>query len=445
MRPSTLGNCVENVANLAAVTIGRAKYKVDSILDSTKLRYIIPPAVLQISDDVISSIQQDVRSAGHTVGAYLNSLDRGNTARHGDNRAPFPNNAYPKLVALDLDFTVWQGWLHEHFGKGQNASWPIEDNLDCIDFWTIQDRSNRNNSISLFPDVAGIITDLAARGVQIAVVSRNTNKALCDRALWHFQALDPFTNKFKSIINFVNYDEVYNRVTFKMLWNSGLTWGAFHDGLAIWRRNKYIIVHPGLDNRLLPKPKFIGWVGTNAANMQRYRNGERRLDHSRPARWGYGLYITDDPAVAHFFAFWARNPAEGMFVCAMYVWDGNVFDDIWVPDDDKIQTDNNNWEPRDVALKQEQRDSILANKYGIQKPYILFARHPRMNGMQIQGARFNEMVVYPQLQDSLFFSPWAAPVQEFRPDPTFSFEQVIRKWRIHVPNETVFTEHIQKD
>ncbi|KAF8653619.1 hypothetical protein AX16_003771 [Volvariella volvacea WC 439] len=115
-----------------------------------------------------------------------------------------------KLIAFELDYTLWHGRLDKkYWGKGRGASFVIEDNLELVDGWVIRDKSDENNYITLHRDVPGIIHDIHKRGIQIAVVSRNTSKNLCDRALWHYKANDKH-DETQPIISLVTYDEVKN-------------------------------------------------------------------------------------------------------------------------------------------------------------------------------------------------------------------------------------------
>ncbi|KAF8835569.1 hypothetical protein BDN67DRAFT_975151 [Paxillus ammoniavirescens] len=117
-----------------------------------------------------------------------------------------------KLVAFELDYTLWSGRLDEkHFGKGRGASNVIQDNLELVrpHNRVIRDRSDDRNYIVLFPDVPDILNDILKRGIKIAVTSHNSSKALCDRALWHYKANDK-DDRPQSIISLVTYDEVGN-------------------------------------------------------------------------------------------------------------------------------------------------------------------------------------------------------------------------------------------
>ncbi|KIK95087.1 hypothetical protein PAXRUDRAFT_407756 [Paxillus rubicundulus Ve08.2h10] len=116
---------------------------------------------------------------------------------------------YPRLIALDTDWTIFRGWLDQKtWGKGQGASSTIEDNIQAVDEWVLRDKSNHNHTITLGRDVPKIVTDILKNGAKLAIVSRNTSKAL---ALWYFKATDPKTGKKKPIIHMAKFDEVYNK------------------------------------------------------------------------------------------------------------------------------------------------------------------------------------------------------------------------------------------
>jgi len=89
-------------------------------------------------------------------------------------------------------------------------------------------------------------------------------------------------------------------VTFQKVSNpsNGLTWDDYQRGLKIWRGNQRIRRHmlgEGLDP--LPNRKLIGYVGTDYDTGQRYMLGMRRLKSDRPSRWGWGMYVADNPMV----------------------------------------------------------------------------------------------------------------------------------------------------
>lgn len=116
---------------------------------------------------------------------------------------------YPKLVALDTDGTIFTGELNQKvWGKGPKASQKLTDNVEQVDDFCLRDKSNHANQIHLNKDIPRIVTDILQNGASLAIVSRNTSKALCDRALYYFKAIDPKTGEKKSIIDMVRYDEV---------------------------------------------------------------------------------------------------------------------------------------------------------------------------------------------------------------------------------------------
>ncbi|KAF5384466.1 hypothetical protein D9757_006409 [Collybiopsis confluens] len=182
---------------------------------------------------------------------------------------------FPKLVALDTDGTIFTGRLdQEVWGKGFKAAQKLADNIHKVDDFTLEDRSNNDNKIRMNPDIPRIVTDILRNGASLAIVSRNTSKALCDRALYYFHADDPQTGESKSIIKYVRYDEVVDEPQsehFKRIqgWSkydytdmvlfddeapkdvsdlgvvvvdcptsTGLTWQSYEKGIARWTEKK---------------------------------------------------------------------------------------------------------------------------------------------------------------------------------------------------------------
>jgi len=76
-----------------------------------------------------------------------------------------------------------------------------------------------------------------------------------------------------------------------------MTDADFFEGCAVWNRNKDIRCQLPFNNPGLTQARQIGWVGTDRATAQRYAEGKRRLKSSRPSRWGWGLYVADDPSM----------------------------------------------------------------------------------------------------------------------------------------------------
>ncbi|KAK7693428.1 hypothetical protein QCA50_002996 [Cerrena zonata] len=361
---------------------------------------------------------------------------------------------YPKLVALDTDWTIFWGWLDEKkWGKGGGAYSKVEDNIAKVNYWDIQDLSNPKNKCGMYADIPRIISDILQNQAKIAIVSRNTSKAMCDRALWHWTVPDA-SGQQRPLIELVDYDEVYNLdktthfrkikdwsgidysdmilyddeainnttemmlgVTFQVSRDQkGLTWANYQEGLDTWRRNK-AIYSPwhGLQLDLYPKKKFLGYSGMDLETIKLLEAGGRRHDRKEAARWGFAMYVADDPAIAKYFSDWIKKTAFGTqaqtIVCAIYARDGDIFDNmnkIWVPDDIKLQTNVNCGDEFKIGWSQEDRDRQVA-AWGVKKPYVLFSRHPNMGNYWGRfpvpnNGRWNEMVIYPQVQENLILT-----------------------------------------
>ncbi|THU80938.1 hypothetical protein K435DRAFT_972556 [Dendrothele bispora CBS 962.96] len=392
---------------------------------------------------------------------------------------------YPKLVALDTDWTLFWGWLDQKtWGKGRGAYSPVEDNIVKANYWEVQDQSNPKNKCGMYADVPRIIQDILKNGAQIAIVSRNTSKAMCDRALWYMKVNDEHGNE-KSIIDLVKYDEVYNSdktvhfaaikgwsgfdysdmilyddeainntvemmlgVTFQVSRDQkGLTWDNYQEGLAMWRRNKEIM-SPYLGNNpaSYPKRKFLGYSGMDLGTIELLEKGGGRHDRKEAARWGYAMYVADDPRIAKYFNEWIKGNAFGQqattIVCKIWARDGDIFTNlpkIWVPDQLALQTNVQRWDEFKIAWSQEDRDRKVA-QWGVKKPYILFARHPNMGGsFPIKNnLRWNEMVVYGQIQESLIFIERLSDQQlntEINAGNYLHYERMFSAWNITVPQE----------
>ncbi|KAJ8501495.1 hypothetical protein ONZ45_g12140 [Pleurotus djamor] len=384
---------------------------------------------------------------------------------------------YPKLIALDT----------EQWGRGFGAFPNVEDNIVKINYWEIGDRSNFMNRCGLYPEIPGIIADILKNGAKLAIVSRKSNKSLCDRAFSQW-TISGANEEQTTLLNVVEFDEnfnacktthlenIHNRshidysdmvlydddatsnivemmlgATFQIINGmQGLTWERYQYGIATWQRNQGIrCPYPGLDLSLYPKRKLLGYSGMDMETIQLLEGGGRRHDRKEAARWGYAMYVADDPAIAKYFSDWIKRTAFGLeaktTVCRIYARDGEVFDQmqkIWVPNDEPLQTDVTNWDASRIAWSQENRDNIAA-RWGVYKPYVLFARHPNMNEASFpvkSNGRWNEMVIYPQIQESLIVtermtdSQLSEAIQN--PGHHLHYESKIAAWNITTPIET---------
>ncbi|CAA7268354.1 unnamed protein product [Cyclocybe aegerita] len=184
---------------------------------------------------------------------------------------------YPKLVAFEVDNVIWSPPLDDK--KFGNEGWvrgDLRENFELVNPRMLRDVKNHANQIWMSNDIPKIIHDLLLNKVPIAVVSRNPNKDLCDRALWHFKAQNA-DNEWKPIIEYVVYDEVFSarktihfnniygyasgRIAYSDMlffdtfsgddvyrdlevttylpsdFNNGLSWIDYNAGLDLWRTN----------------------------------------------------------------------------------------------------------------------------------------------------------------------------------------------------------------
>eukprot|EP00667_Euglena_gracilis_P022330 EG_transcript_24788 len=164
----------------------------------------------------------------------------------------------PRLVALDIDYTLWPFWVdtHRHPPFRQTARGVVDGSGEAVE---------------LFPDVPSILLELHANPeVQLAYVSRTGEPAWAEEAarlvrladsqhtMWsvadhrevypgskltHFQRLHQRTGIPYSEMLFFD-DESQNRevaqlgVTFVLLGHDGLTRRALAEGLALFRANQ---------------------------------------------------------------------------------------------------------------------------------------------------------------------------------------------------------------
>lgn len=154
--------------------------------------------------------------------------------------------------------------------------------------------------------------------------------------------------------------------------------------------------------------------------------GPRPVCHGRPTH--VGLILLPCFAVwqvdiliypsAEFFSRWGREEQpQNQWVVALYTRNFGAFlamDKVWIPERGSfLQINSMNQTEAATARAQERLDSRVQEKFGVQSPFILFCRHHRMRGMTFlgDGERFNEMVLYPNVQDAMFFGV-AVPLAE---------------------------------
>ncbi|KAK3377076.1 acid phosphatase-domain-containing protein [Lasiosphaeria ovina] len=386
-------------------------------------------------------------------------------------QAPSPPARFPKLVCFEVDHTVWQGFLDEKkIGlKGLKTPMKLEDNLK-ISLGQIQKILDLKNpsadeaTVTMSSDFPSIVSDLVRKNkVPIAIVSANPNTALVKRALelivvgtlnkpepgaspnisaysqisqlqvmsrpknFHFENLKTRTGiDFHDMLLFdCNLEntgvELWQGVTIHIVQRSGLTMADYQQGLEAWRRNAAIRIPFPQSITELPKRRAIGYVGTDDYTYMLYLNGKRREKSDRPSRWGFGMYITDNPDIACFYSYLGRETKETRDhrISLVYVRDYDVWkalNKVWIAEQGSIAPvpDSTSMTDLELAQSQANRDAKIKELYGVDKPYVLISRHvsrrqfkeDKYKGTRLgalKGKRFNEMVIFPQVQDALFF------------------------------------------
>ncbi|KAK3379023.1 hypothetical protein B0T24DRAFT_694377 [Lasiosphaeria ovina] len=211
-------------------------------------------------------------------------------------------------------------------------------------------------------------------------------------------------------------------VTFEKVQGPSISNDDFMRGLETWRRNTKIRIPLVKQLHLMTKARAIGYVGTDRRTAYDiYYQGLRREKSDRPSRWGHGMYITDDPVIACFYSWLGRGDkgANEHWISRVYVRDYTVWQSlnkVWIPEKGIIKPMPDNEPKTDLEMAQSQydRDNKIQELYGANKPYILMSKHvprkrfsnPIYEGTplgNIKDKRFNEMAIFPQIQDALFY------------------------------------------
>ncbi|KAG6917578.1 hypothetical protein DXG01_001926 [Tephrocybe rancida] len=393
--------------------------------------------------------------------------------------------AFPKVVAFDTDWTLWQNvTTNGVWGKGPGAAPKLEDNMYRVDPFTIGDVSSvldNKVSIKVFGDISRIINDVLKNGAQLAIVAR-TNKALSDRALYYFNTINPADDKEWSIIHLVKYDEVVDEskttqfrriigysqsdpmdmihfedeafnncvrieaaVTFKLcLDKQGVTWDLYQEGISHWHRVKNLTIRSNPSDP--PQRKLIGYSGLSTDWIKRVNVlKEGMIDTEFGYRWGYCLYVTDDIKIARFFRDWEIRLGRESYVNEVWVNDYATWanlNKVWVRENagDLPQMNSTGWSLEASGQNQEARDRTIESKWGVKTPYVMFSRHYWFQDVPHPKQRFSEMMVYTQIQRALvdvvtLSNARTDELAETNPTPV-PFHQQIKEWNITLPQET---------
>ncbi|EIW73820.1 hypothetical protein CONPUDRAFT_160682 [Coniophora puteana RWD-64-598 SS2] len=88
-------------------------------------------------------------------------------------------------------------------------------------------------------------------------------------------------------------------ITFQILkYKDGLTWGDYQRGIDMWQRAKSIrSPYKGQILSHYPLALPIGYAAVDEGTLHLLEKGESWVDTNDSARWGYGMYLTDNPAM----------------------------------------------------------------------------------------------------------------------------------------------------
>ncbi|PPR01111.1 hypothetical protein CVT24_000407 [Panaeolus cyanescens] len=378
---------------------------------------------------------------------------------------------FPKVVSISTDWCTYSGDLNNTWGKGRGAYAKVEDNIIRVNDRLVQDRTNSNFKCQLYPDVPRIVEDILKNGAKLAIVSRNKYKNMTDRVFYYFMAKDK-DGKDRRLIELVSYDEVYDKHKtehFRAIhgYNGEPYMDMLHfDKMKQSTRVEMMLGQYDLNlveryklgaHKNIPRgarhlaSKLIGYSGMDLDTIELLEKGGRRQDRKEAARWGYAMYVADDPRVAKYFSDWIKKTAFGpqakTIVCRIYARDGDIWDNmnkIWVPDnrhDLKTHVDKDEITVADSDLKRDKQ----VGSWGVSRPYVLFCRHPNMgkrDGLQFpipEPQRFNELAIYGQTQESLIVIERMTDEElneAIRNKENIQYEHKIPEWNITVPEET---------
>ncbi|KAF9525300.1 acid phosphatase-domain-containing protein [Crepidotus variabilis] len=381
--------------------------------------------------------------------------------------------SYPKIVAFDTDWTIWKSFLDAaELGKGSNSAPKLEDNIARADRWLLRDKSLALPSLT--PD---LINDVLKNNAKLAIVSRNPNKALCDRALYYYNTIIPKDDKEWSIIDMVSYDEVVDgRWHFRRImgWSGSdysdmlmfddeafnnvvkielgtafqlvrdkkaLTWELYQEGLDAWRRAKKITIPSNVTTP--PRRALIGYTGLNKFWIDLVNKREGVVDRTTSYRWGYGLYVADNLGIAKMYHNMEKDIGKDSSVCAVYVKDYDTWarmNKIWVPENTEKppQMNSGTWFAEETGRNQEDRDAIIAERWGVRTPYALFSRHFWFNRLPIPEGqqRWSEMLLSRQIVRALIEITLLSDDQTLKAGTSPIFQNSVKEWNITVPDGT---------
>ncbi|OJJ02659.1 hypothetical protein ASPVEDRAFT_133003 [Aspergillus versicolor CBS 583.65] len=111
----------------------------------------------------------------------------------------------PKLIAFDLDYTLWPFWVDTHVTPPIKAK---DNNSRCLDKW--------NESFAFYPAVSSIISSCKSRSIPLALASRTYTPDLARDMLKALHIIpnfsdNPSTNKSKTTraLDYFEYIQIF--------------------------------------------------------------------------------------------------------------------------------------------------------------------------------------------------------------------------------------------
>ncbi|RXK42364.1 magnesium-dependent phosphatase-1 [Tremella mesenterica] len=128
------------------------------------------------------------------------SRDENAPRTEGELRSAAPNDpeAWPLLVAFDLDYTLWDLWIDTHISP------PLRRKGDVLN--QLIDR--RGQTLEFYPEVPSLLAELKERRIHVAAASRTSAVDLAKEALGMLLLPGPSGEHVRAITYF-NSMEIY--------------------------------------------------------------------------------------------------------------------------------------------------------------------------------------------------------------------------------------------
>ncbi|KIY73890.1 hypothetical protein CYLTODRAFT_416544 [Cylindrobasidium torrendii FP15055 ss-10] len=197
-----------------------------------------------------------------------------------------------KAIVFEVNYTIWSGKLDaQKWGKGRLARTKPESNLerDASDKHIVRDSSDYSNQIRLFSDIPKIIHDIKKRHIPLGFVSKDSPRAMCDRALYFFEYEDE-NHRSKPIIEAVNFDET-GHSSYVDIFNNIKGWASAQgeDILFFDCHAESLSVHRqlGVQVEIVDSHTGVTWETYNRALEKYGHSGDHKVYRDQPKLGGF--------------------------------------------------------------------------------------------------------------------------------------------------------------